>query len=113
MKIDIPEEEPPELAPVFTLPVKPRDNDSERVLTQVHSYACMHKRFTVDERLQEVECRDCKVKLNPMFALLSLCRQEGRYHELHARYQDEMQRLGERSKTKCQHCDKMTRISRA
>lgn len=113
MEIEIPPELPPELAAVITLPVKPRDNDNERVLTQVHSYQCMHRRFTVDERLGQVECRDCKEKLNPMFALLSLCRQEGRYWELHARYQDELARLAARSKTKCEHCDKMTRISRA
>lgn len=113
MEIEIPPELPPELAAVITLPVKPRNNDNERVLTEVHNYACMHKRFTVDERLQEVVCRDCKVKLNPMYALLSLSRQENRYHELHARYQDELARLAARSKTKCEHCDKMTRISRA
>jgi hypothetical protein len=108
MKIEI----PPDLAPVFTLPVKPRDNSTERVLTEIRSYACMHKRFIIDDQLQQVECRDCKEKLSPMFALTQLCRQENRYHELHARYQDEMKRLGERSKTKCQHCDRMTAISR-
>lgn len=103
----------PVLAPVLTLPVKPRDNDTERVLTEVRSYACMHRRFTIDDHLQQVECRDCGEKLNPMFALISLCRQESRYHELHQRYQDEMKRLAERSKTKCRHCGEMTSISRA
>lgn len=112
MEIDIPPDEAPELAPVLQLNARQADKGTERVLTQVHGYACMHKRFTVDERLQEIECRDCKAKLNPMYALLSLCRQEGRYHELHERYQDEMQRLAERTRTKCQHCDQMTRISR-
>jgi ribosomal protein S27E len=98
---------------VTVLPVKPRDNSTERVLTEVRSYACLHKRFVIDDQLQQVECRDCGEKLNPMFALVQLCRQENRYHELHARYQDEMQRLGERSKTKCRHCGQMTPISRA
>jgi uncharacterized protein YeaO (DUF488 family) len=37
---------------------------------------------------------------------------EHRWHELHARYQDEMQRLAERERTKCQHCGQLTRISR-
>lgn len=104
---------PPVLAPVLTLPVKQRDNDTDRVLTEVHSYKCFHRRFTVDEQLQQVECTDCKERLNPMFALITLSRQENRYHELHARYQDELTRLGERSKTKCEHCNKMTRISKA
>ncbi len=98
---------------IIALPVKPRDNSTERVLTEVAGVKCYHRRFTVDDKLQEIECRDCGQKLNPMFALIQLVRQETRYHELHARYEDEMRRLGERSKTKCQHCDQMTRISKA
>lgn len=105
--------ETPGMASVTTLPVKPRDNNIERVLTEVHTAKCYHRRFTIDEKLQEVECRDCGEKLNPMFALVQLARQENRYHELHERYQDEMTRLAERSKTKCQHCGQMTRISKA
>lgn len=102
-----------DMANVTALPVKPRSNETERVLTQVHSYKCSHRRFTVDEKLAQVECSDCKERLDPMFALTQLVHQETRYHELHARYQDEMKRLGERSKTKCRHCQKMTDISRA
>jgi hypothetical protein len=98
---------------VTVLPVKPRDNSTERVLTEVRTYACRHARFVVDEKLEQVECSDCHERLNPIFALLQLCWQENRYHELHARYQDEMTRLGERSKTKCRHCGQMTPISRA
>lgn len=95
-------------------PFKKRPIDVERVLTVVHSYGqCRHERFTIDEKLAQVECRDCKASLNPFYALAQLARQETRYHELHERYQDEMKRLGERSKTKCEHCQKMTRISRA
>jgi hypothetical protein len=113
MYIEIPPDEPPELAPVVTLPVKQRDHDIERVLTEVAGAKCFHRRFTVDDKLQEVECRDCKEKLNPMFALIQLSRQETRYHELHARYHDELARLAARERTKCEHCAKMTRISRA
>lgn len=102
-----------DMSNVAILPVTPRDNSTDRVLTEVRSYECQHNRFTIDEKLQEVECRDCKEKLSPMYALLALARQETRYHELHARYQDEMKRLAERSKTKCQHCGQMSRISKA
>jgi hypothetical protein len=99
---------------VVHLPFK-RVEDDSRVLTVVSPYGnpCKHERFTIDEKLNQVECRDCKVVLNPMYALVALARQETRYHDLHARYQDEMKRLGERSKTKCQHCGQMTRISSA
>lgn len=111
MKIDLGEDAPP--VNVVTLPVKPRDNDTERVLTRVTGFKCWHRRFTIDEKLAQVKCRDCGEKLDPMYALVQLCQQEGRYHELHARYQDEITRLGERSKTKCQYCGQMTRISRS
>lgn len=104
---------PIEIDNVAVLPVKPRDNSTERVLTRVPGVKCLHRRFTVSEQLAEVECTDCGEKLSPIFALLQLCNQENRYHELHARYQDEMTRLAERSKTKCRHCGEMTPISRA
>lgn len=108
MKIEI----EPDLAPVLTLPVKRRDNTTERVLTEVAGVKCYHRRFTIDDKAQEVECRDCGEKLNPMYALVQLARQETRYHELHARYDDELKRLAERSRTTCRHCGKMTPISR-
>lgn len=98
-------------ASVHTLPVKPRDNSTERVLTRVWGAKCFHRRFLIDDKLQQVECGDCGEKLNPMFALEQLCRNEDRYHELHARYHDELRRLAERSRTKCEHCGQMTRIS--
>ncbi len=104
---------PTTLASVTALPVKPRNNTTERVLTEVHSYECMHRSFIIDAKLAQVTCADCKERMDPMFALTQLVRQETKYHELHARYQDEMTRLGERSKTKCQHCKQMTSISRA
>jgi hypothetical protein len=98
-------------APVLLLPVKPRDNDTERVLTAVYGGKCWHKRFIIDDKLEYVECRDCKEKLNPMFVLNALAQKEHRYHELHARYHDELARLAARSRTTCQHCGKITRIS--
>lgn len=98
---------------VTALPVKPRDNSAERVLTIAPGVKCLHRRFLVDDKLAEVECADCHEKLSPMWALTQLTYQENRFHELHARYQDEMTRLAERSKTKCRHCGEMTPISRA
>jgi hypothetical protein len=98
-------------AEVFQFPFK-RIEDTNRVLTVVSPYGakCPHKRFTIDEKLALVECSDCKERLDPIYALKTLAQQEGRYHELHTRYADQMKRLGERSRTKCEHCQKMTRI---
>lgn len=110
--IKLEETEPPTSASITTLPVKKRiELSHDRVLTEVHSYKCQHVRFTIDEKLAQVECRDCKALLEPIWALRQLARQETRFHELHDRYQDEMKRLSERKRTKCEHCNQMTRIS--
>jgi hypothetical protein len=42
-----------------------------------------------------------------------LAGEETKWHESFKRYQAEMRRLSERSRTKCQHCGQMTRISHA
>lgn len=98
---------------ITMLPVKPRI-ESGRVLEVVPEWQlnkCRHPNFIVDKALAQVTCRECKEKLDPMYVLVQLAHQETKYHELHERYQDEMKRLGSRQKTKCQHCNQMTRIS--
>jgi len=98
---------------VTPLGVKPRrDLGDERVLTPVATGPCYHTRgYAVDERLAEVKCKTCGEKLNPIWVLNQIAHAESRFHELHARYQDELQRLNERMRTKCEHCGDMTRIS--
>jgi len=98
---------------VTHLPIKPK-LDSGRVLDVVPQWRngkCRHTRFLVDPALTQVTCRDCGEKIDPMFALLQLADKETRYHELHDRYHDELNRLAVRQKTKCQFCGQMTRIS--
>jgi ribosomal protein S27E len=98
---------------VHELPVKIRPElGDERALRVVSSGGCWHKVFIVDEKLAEVTCATCGTKLNPLWVLTQLAQSENRFHELHARYHDELKRLAERSKTKCEHCGGMTRISR-
>lgn len=98
---------------VAPIGVKYREQEaSERVLTVVDGLKCVHRRFTVDKTLAQVTCRDCNEKLDPMYVLTQIAYGETKYHDLHARYQDELTRLRERSKTKCEHCQKMTTISR-
>ncbi len=90
----------------------------ERTLLQpweVKESKCQHfpGRFIVDDSLAEVTCADCKEKLNPMWVLGQLATRDRNFADAHVRYNDEMKRLRERSATKCQHCKKMTRISRS
>lgn len=60
----------------------------------------------------EVECGLCGTRLDPMFVLMKLAREESQWNRTREQYQEEMKRLRERSRTKCQHCGGMTRISR-
>ena len=71
-----------------------------------------HVTYIVDEAAAEVECSNCKARLNPMWVLARLAHNETQYHEFASRYQEEMQRLSERTRTRCDYCGKMTRISR-
>jgi hypothetical protein len=68
--------------------------------------------YQIDEKLADVTCGGCGEKLNPMFVLAQLMNRESRYAQFRAEYQEEMKRLNERSRTKCQHCGEMTRISK-
>jgi Zn finger protein HypA/HybF involved in hydrogenase expression len=73
---------------------------------------CYHEKFVVDEAKAEVECGSCGEKLNPMWVLRHLTGRDTRFAEAHRKYHEEMKRLSERERTKCEHCGKMTGISR-
>ena len=72
---------------------------------------CFHRQFLIDESKAEVECAHCHEKLNPMWVLAHLASENSKFHEASKRYQDEMKRINERSRTKCERCGEMTRIS--
>lgn len=100
---------------VTVLPVKrkePPGNDAPFFV--VKTAACPHfGPFLVDDKAATVECQQCGERLDPMYVLGRLAREETRWHETHKRYHEELARLKERSRTKCQHCGEMTRISRS
>ncbi|MBW5416059.1 MULTISPECIES: hypothetical protein [unclassified Pseudomonas] len=95
------------------LPIRYRGGRVEQVLNRVmpSHKSCKHERFVIDERLAYIRCADCSEKIDPMFALLQLCRKQGEFMRQHDRYQVEIERLNERTRTKCTHCGQMTRIS--
>jgi len=68
--------------------------------------------FFIREGETEVECGLCGTKLDPMFVLRHLASEESQWQTKRRAYQDEMKRLNERMRTKCQHCERMTRIKR-
>jgi hypothetical protein len=69
--------------------------------------------YVVDATKNTVECGRCGADLNPMWVLSQLCNRDAQFHESARRYREETKRLAERSRTKCEWCDRMTRISRA
>ncbi len=78
----------------------------------VHNHKTVNAKYLIREGETEVECSLCNTKLDPMFVLRQLANKESEWHRTREAYQAEMVRLNERKLTKCQHCSKMTRISR-
>jgi hypothetical protein len=104
---------------VTPLPVRfkgplPEERSLVREFEVVGPAKCNHlfATYIIDPAAAEPECGRCGEKLNPMWVLGQLATHDRRMAESQARYQDEQKRLAERTRTKCQHCGKMTRISR-
>lgn len=98
---------------VHALPVKPRPLPEEGAMLQpVPAGQCAHllTAFTIDLDAGKCFCKTCSGEVSPMFVLAQLMKQESRWMRTMATYQDQMKRLAERSRTKCQHCGQMTRI---
>jgi len=89
--------------------------DDKGLMLVPPAVACRHQlaSFTVDVDAGKCTCRTCGGDVSPMFVLEQLMRHESQWQQTRSAYQEEMKRLAERRKTKCQHCHKMTRISNA
>jgi len=101
-------------AEVTALPVKhktPPDGSLMLVPPPMQGCAHFNTSFEVDERAGKCKCLGCGAEVAPMFVLKRLMELESRWMRTRAAHQEEMKRLKERRKTKCQHCGQMTRIS--
>lgn len=94
---------------IMQLP-KSKLSKSSSPLEVVHSFKCMHGRFLVDEKKAEVECGLCHEKLNPMWVLGRIANDDYQLRDRWANLKADLQLMGERTKTKCRHCGKMTPI---
>lgn len=72
--------------------------------------ACSHINTEIDEALAEVTCRDCGVKLNPIWVLARMAKTETKWGYERQRIIDMRKALDERVRCKCDHCGKMTNI---
>lgn len=99
---------------ITKLPVRHKKVGKDgKFLEVVHNWECYHDGgFLIDDAKSEVECAKCGALMNPMYVLKKMAGDETAWHLARARYQDEMKRLTERSRTRCRHCGEMTPISR-
>lgn len=80
---------------------------------RIEGVATRSANYLIREGETEVECGLCGMRLDPMFVLRILAREETKWQRSREQYTDEMRRLSERQRTKCQHCGSITRISRS
>lgn len=73
---------------------------------------CDHHRVTyqVNPAERDVRCGRCGAPLNPIWVLEQLARSESRLNEAVEVYQQWKAEHEQRSRCKCQHCGRMTRI---
>jgi len=76
---------------------------------------CSHNRVTVDEDLWSVQCRDCGEKMDPIKFLIRLAHEEVgeefRITNLRREYKRITDILAIKTKTRCEHCGKITTIN--
>ncbi|MFA7333371.1 MAG: hypothetical protein WC130_03660 [Kiritimatiellia bacterium] len=92
---------------------KPDDGEKMLSLVTYSPGECREHSYLIDPQADTVTCKNCPKVFNPMAVLVDLCRKESRWMNSYRQYHDEMKRLDQRQRTKCEHCDKMTRISRS
>jgi len=85
--------------------------DDDQIFEVVRDRECHHQ-YRIDIESDTVYCAKCPKTFNPMAVLLEFARQEERWRLARESYQDEMTRLRKRKKTKCDHCGRMTSISK-
>lgn len=69
--------------------------------------------FEVDVEQHKCKCLKCGESVSPYLVLAELMRLESQWMRTREAHIEESKRLKERSRTKCQHCGEMTRISRS
>lgn len=74
-------------------------------------YECQHARMEVDEAMAEVRCKNCKEKLNPIWVLMKIAGEQSRYIAEFKRSKEIAKRINEKEKTRCEHCNRMTRVA--
>ncbi len=101
-------------ADVHALPTRRKEPpDGRLMLVPPPRTKCSHfnTQFEIDKDAGKCKCLGCNEEVSPIFVLLRLMEKESRWMQTREAHQEEMRRLKERSRTKCEHCGEMTRIS--
>lgn len=77
----------------------------------VRSLDCPHNRILIDEQLAEVECKDCKAKLNPVAVLARLANRDDRLVQERVALKQQVEKLKDRLRFKCGACGHVNNIS--
>jgi len=98
--------------------IKSNENNVISLIPKIQG-KCHHKTFIVDHTLDVVVCEQCGEKVNPMWVLKSLTQSESRaewrlteLQEKAKKDRETIEAARDKTRCKCQHCHKMTRIIR-
>lgn len=72
---------------------------------------CRHLNITVFEDLAQVACRDCGEKLNPIWVLTRMAKEETKWALRRREFIAARAELAKRQRCKCRHCGQMTPIN--
>jgi len=112
---------PPPKDRSFTLIVNEGGAVRERVVSikrkEYDPHGCKHNTALVDEKLWQIECRDCGKILDPIQFLVDITRKEEHAEFHYDRIKREYRRIEKaieiKTHTECEHCGKTTRIAGA
>jgi len=74
------------------------------------SKQCKHRNISIDQSLYYVKCDDCGEMIDPVYFLHSLALEENHLKWRITELKEELEKLSQKTKCKCDHCGKMTRI---
>jgi hypothetical protein len=105
--MDVPFDDPK----VTALKPKERKTPGGNTLHVAHGHACRHTHVTVDPTLATLQCNDCKEKLDPIPYIVMLAHHEHRLWVRGAEMHAAAELAAQKTRTKCEHCGKMTRVN--
>ena len=82
----------------------------QEVSTRFRHDKCQHRKLLVCEEKFHVECGDCGERLDPVYALIRLAREESRLRQLIEGKKQLVAEIEQKNRCKCDKCGQMTRI---